>query len=192
MPWSQRGTLTTPVPLPPDFDEETAREDLYDSGERTVFDKFPDVMTGEDIRNAACQKLIAIRTMADDWVKPGGNVITVRKRSDGATVIHVWSLVRGACSKTIEQPPAAAMMPRWKCHKEVFAVKIVDILPHDGATDASFAATLVGDDGKHYYCTSEYMGKHKPQEGGYLVEYDDGYRSWSPCKAFEEGYTRIS
>lgn len=90
------------------------------------------------------------------------------------------------------QPPSSAMMPRWKCHKEVFAIKIVDILPHDGATDAGFAATLVGDDGKHYHCTSEYMGKHKPQEGGYLVEYDDGYRSWSPCKAFEEGYTRIS
>ncbi|PYX85030.1 MAG: hypothetical protein DMG70_05000 [Acidobacteria bacterium] len=32
-----------------------------------------------------------------------------------------------------------------------------------------------------------------PQEylGGYLVQYEDGYLSWSPAKAFEEGYTRI-
>ena len=30
-----------------------------------------------------------------------------------------------------------------------------------------------------------------PNEDGYLVEYPDGYRSWSPVKAFEEAY-RIS
>ena len=26
---------------------------------------------------------------------------------------------------------------------------------------------------------------------GYYVVYDDGYKSWSPTKAFEEGYDRI-
>lgn len=26
-------------------------------------------------------------------------------------------------------------------------------------------------------------------EGGYYVEYEDGYTSWSPAKAFEDGYT---
>jgi hypothetical protein len=30
-----------------------------------------------------------------------------------------------------------------------------------------------------------------PQVGDYLVEYDDGYVSWSPAKAFEDGYSRI-
>lgn len=37
----------------------------------------------------------------------------------------------------------------------------------------------------------EYLTKHKPQAGGYYVVYDDGYKSWSPAKAFEEGYTRV-
>ena len=26
---------------------------------------------------------------------------------------------------------------------------------------------------------------------GYLVEYEDGYLSWSPSEAFESGYTRV-
>lgn len=30
-----------------------------------------------------------------------------------------------------------------------------------------------------------------PGDGGYLVEYPDGYRSWSPAKAFEDAY-RVS
>jgi bacterioferritin-associated ferredoxin len=37
----------------------------------------------------------------------------------------------------------------------------------------------------------EFVDKHKPQVGGYIVIYDDGYTSFSPAKAFEEGYTRI-
>jgi len=33
--------------------------------------------------------------------------------------------------------------------------------------------------------------EHNPQPGGYFVVYKDGYKSFSPAKAFEEGYTRI-
>ncbi|HVI92099.1 MAG TPA: hypothetical protein VM659_27665, partial [Dongiaceae bacterium] len=36
-----------------------------------------------------------------------------------------------------------------------------------------------------------YVRKHKPVEGGYLVVYEDGYRSFSPAEAFEGGYTKI-
>ena len=35
------------------------------------------------------------------------------------------------------------------------------------------------------------MDRHKPKAGGYYVVYDDGYKSYSPAKAFEEGYVRI-
>ena len=35
------------------------------------------------------------------------------------------------------------------------------------------------------------LKKHDPQIGGYYVVYPgDGYKSWSPAQAFEEGYTR--
>ncbi len=37
-----------------------------------------------------------------------------------------------------------------------------------------------------------WVKKHDPRPGGYLVIYNDGYQSYSPAKAFEEGYTRIN
>ena len=36
-----------------------------------------------------------------------------------------------------------------------------------------------------------YMNKHKPEVGGYYLRYEDGYESWSPAKAFEDGYSLI-
>jgi hypothetical protein len=36
-----------------------------------------------------------------------------------------------------------------------------------------------------------FVFKHNPQPGGYYVVYEDGYESYSPAKAFEEGYTKI-
>jgi hypothetical protein len=38
----------------------------------------------------------------------------------------------------------------------------------------------------------EFLRKHNPEVGGYFVLYADGYESYSPAKAFEEGYTRIT
>lgn len=37
----------------------------------------------------------------------------------------------------------------------------------------------------------DYIKKHKPVAGGYYVVYKDGYKSFSPADAFEDGYTRI-
>lgn len=37
----------------------------------------------------------------------------------------------------------------------------------------------------------DYMHKHKPEAGGYYVQYEDGYKSFSPAQAFEEGYKKI-
>jgi len=36
----------------------------------------------------------------------------------------------------------------------------------------------------------KYMIRHNPQVGGYYGVYADGYKSWSPAQAFEEGYKR--
>ena len=38
----------------------------------------------------------------------------------------------------------------------------------------------------------EFMDKHSPQVGGYYVVYKDGYKSYSPAQAFEEGYKRAN
>ena len=80
-------------------------------------------------------------------------------------------------------------LPKWESHKKVHAFKITKVELHD----SDEGAILHHAEG--YFIpvevSAEYMAKHKPQAGGYFVLYADGYRSWSPAKAFEEGYIRI-
>jgi hypothetical protein len=79
-------------------------------------------------------------------------------------------------------------LPRYKCHKEVWAVKIKSIrqLLAGGAVitpeEAGYADIAVSHD---------FVLKHLPQAGGYYVVYEDGYKSFSPAEAFEGGYTRV-
>lgn len=91
----------------------------------------------------------------------------------------------------------SAEMPRYKCHKEVWALKIKDVrqAPADQERanaggdwylipeDARYGPIVVGHDA--------YYVKHKPTAGGYYVVYKDGYTSFSPADAFEDGYTAI-
>jgi hypothetical protein len=80
-----------------------------------------------------------------------------------------------------------AQMPQYKCHKVVRAAKIARITPFstDGDTELRF------EDGNETSVSAEWMQRCKPEVGGYFVAYDDGYASYSPAKAFEEGYTPI-
>lgn len=93
-------------------------------------------------------------------------------------------------------PAIGADLPRYKCHKEVRAVKIKELSQapadqerlHAGGDwylmhEEGITPILVGHD--------EYVLKHNPEPGGYFVVYEDGYKSYSPAKAFEAGYTRI-
>ena len=83
-------------------------------------------------------------------------------------------------------------LPRYRCHKEVRSFKIDQINPGrldgqgPGATLVSLTIPLSISVGE------EYLHKHDPEPGGYYVRYADGYESFSPCAAFEEGYTLIS
>jgi hypothetical protein len=84
-------------------------------------------------------------------------------------------------------------MPRYQCHKRVWALKIAAIAHAD--TDQNVGATLIVPAEKGYTAFTvdrEWVEKHNPQVGGYYVVYDDGYKSFSPAKAFEEGYIKIS
>ena len=79
-------------------------------------------------------------------------------------------------------------MPKYVCHKEVHALKIsqVDLMRDGGSgrlhVKVPFDPIAVSID---------YMNRHKPKVGGYYVVYEDGYESFSPAKAFGEGYTEI-
>ena len=89
-------------------------------------------------------------------------------------------------------------MPKYKSHKEVWAQKIKSIqLDSDLAqkenreTDGSAIITPEEEGYAPFKVEHEYMHKHKPEVGGYYVVYKDDYISFSPAKAFEEGYTKI-
>jgi hypothetical protein len=80
-------------------------------------------------------------------------------------------------------------MPKYRSHKEVWALKIGDQIGvnPDGScylsiADGGFAPVTV---------PKEVVARYLPMPGDYLVTYEDGYQSISPAKAFEEGYTRI-
>lgn len=78
--------------------------------------------------------------------------------------------------------------PRYRCHKEVYAIKIAQIVPSlTGAFIHPQETTVAPFEADH-----NYLVKHKPEVGGYFVVYDDGYKSYSPAQAFEEGYTITS
>jgi hypothetical protein len=83
---------------------------------------------------------------------------------------------------------AMAQMPKYRCHKEVWALKIerVDWGSESSGwlfpADKTFAPIEV---------SREWFAKHQPASGGYYVTYQDGYTSFSPADAFESGYTLI-
>ena len=77
-------------------------------------------------------------------------------------------------------------LPQWKCHKVVRASKIVAITnAGNGACDLGLEHLSV------LRVSKAFMDKHKPERGGYYVRYADGYESYSPAQAFEEGYTLV-
>ena len=87
-------------------------------------------------------------------------------------------------------------MPKYKCHKEVWALKIAAI-KRDGEgetnreTDGTAMITPAEAGYAPFKVDADFMWKHKPQVGGYFIVYKDGYKSFSPAEAFEDGYTRI-
>ena len=87
-------------------------------------------------------------------------------------------------------------LPRYRCHKLVSALKIKALahpaeLGHPEEEDGSLYVIPEEEGYEPFRVSAEYVGKHNPEPGGYFVVYDDGYQSWSPAKAFEDGYTRI-
>lgn len=78
-------------------------------------------------------------------------------------------------------------MPKYRCHKIVWALKIKSLTLN---STGDGTATLVPEEERYapFEVSAEYMTKHQPQAGGYYVVYPDGYKSFSPAAAFEDGY----
>lgn len=84
---------------------------------------------------------------------------------------------------------ATIEMPRYQCHKQVWALKLREVL---GSNRPGIAFLMPEDERFAPIAMSvEWVAKHDPQPGGYLVVYDDGHHSYSPADPFEAGYTRL-
>ena len=93
---------------------------------------------------------------------------------------------------------ASAALPQYQCHKKVWALKIKSIVnappqPEGSESDPGMRSLVV--EPEHVFApinvSGAFMQKHSPQPGGYWVRYEDGYESFSPAKAFEEGYSLL-
>lgn len=91
---------------------------------------------------------------------------------------------------------AVPELPVYVSHKRVRAAKILDLvrLP-DNVQDAALQLDLP--DKPYVYVTPDWLARRVPLNtspvGGYFVRYEsDGYTSWSPAGAFEDGYTRVA
>ena len=97
--------------------------------------------------------------------------------------------------KCEERATVSREMPKYNCHKQVWALKIKEIRV-DGPpkpneeTDRNAATIFPADEGYGpFRVDAGYLEKHKPEVGGYYVVYKGGYKSFSPADAFEDGYT---
>ena len=91
------------------------------------------------------------------------------------------------------QSMPSVQMPLYHCHKDVWALKIVDVIDPTQKGNESDGTRILTFAEKGYASKrvpQEYVRKHDPKPGGYYVVYKDGYASFSPADVFEEGYTR--
>jgi hypothetical protein len=87
----------------------------------------------------------------------------------------------------MEVTPQFRELPQYRCHKIVGAVKIDAVIFNN---DRDLGGRIIGG-GLSLSVPRSYIDKHAPAIGGYYVMYEDGYSSWSPAAAFEEGYTKL-
>lgn len=84
-------------------------------------------------------------------------------------------------------------MKTYQSHKIVRAAKIT----HPPVRSDDETRIVKCDDGDDRYCPEAMFARFVPAPGDYLVEYGmkpgetEPYRSFSPCQAFEDGYTEV-
>jgi hypothetical protein len=90
----------------------------------------------------------------------------------------------------------AMPMPIYRCHKDVWALKIAEIRQSPPNSDPGVEKRgtwiiVPAEEGYAPFTVEQsFIDRHQPHVGGYYVVYKDGYASFSPAGAFEEGYSR--
>lgn len=97
-------------------------------------------------------------------------------------------------AKIAESANVQTPMPQYQCHKKVWALKILNVVdPTIPGNETDGSRIIIPQDERFapFKVDNAYVQKHKPEAGGYYVVYADGYKSYSPANAFEEGYARL-
>lgn len=81
----------------------------------------------------------------------------------------------------------------WKCHKIVKAGKILPVQITQDEGEGTSNVTVADCNGAPclVVIADTAFARGMPKTGDYIVIYEDGYKSWSPAKAFEDGYARV-
>ncbi len=149
-------------------------------------------------------------------LRPGDVGRELKQRDLQSAMAELQGKFRKQPAQAADEGGMSREMPRYKCHKEVWALKIAKIEPiYDkrptiaelerildsnaegpvleaaGRLIGGFMVTPADEGYAPFEVGFDYVNRHKPEAGGYFVVYTDGYKSYSPAKAFEEGYTRI-
>lgn len=100
-----------------------------------------------------------------------------------------------------ETPVESRAFPRYRCHKEVCALKIANIeVQSPSWAQGSNVAVITPEDKRYqpFAVTWNYINDKKPEIGGYWIMYDNEahpvqglYYSYVSAEAFESGYTLI-
>jgi len=83
------------------------------------------------------------------------------------------------------------MMPRYQCHKQVWALEIRYI---NRETPGKVRLTFIDKDYEPltFDESDPLFARYNPIQRDFYVVYDDGYASISPRDAFLAGYTRLT
>lgn len=86
-------------------------------------------------------------------------------------------------------------MPVYVCHKRVRALEIAEVGNYVSATEGALAGSLMryvtfAGQSESSMLRDELFRRYVPAPGDFYVVYEDGYESFSPRKAFVDGYVR--
>jgi hypothetical protein len=99
------------------------------------------------------------------------------------------------CSPSQFIMSTSAEMPRYKCHKIVWALKIKNIAFGPSIDLPEATGVIITPDNTMYSAFEmplAWYERHKPVADGYFITYKDGYKSFSPANEFEDGYSLIN
>jgi hypothetical protein len=91
--------------------------------------------------------------------------------------------------------PVERQLPQYQSHKKVWALKIKKLYHNESPEQESYGLLMMvpEEDGfAPIALDDEFVRKHSPKVGGYWVQYEGGYTSFSPADAFEGGYSLIT